>query len=262
MDLKRCLEILELKNATSISQVKQAYRELVNVWHPDRFPSNSRIKQRAEEKMRDINIAYELLISFLSSEHQRDKLSLLEPKAVAKAGIKNQIHATAAKQKTDDIRTGYRTRAGRPRAKTVVRTAPPAGAKSSISGKFLVFGLLIIMVGISALIIHYLSKFDESTFEGQPQMSILKKLLPDTSKNDTAGKIKNGERIKTTTHRVTEKNREFQSPNKKSYCEIYLKEGNIIIAESWWEQNNMIMYKTKYGTMGIEKDAVEKIIDK
>ena len=53
MDFKRCLEILELKNATSLNQVKQAYRELVHVWHPDRFSSNSRIKQRAEEKMKD-----------------------------------------------------------------------------------------------------------------------------------------------------------------------------------------------------------------
>ena len=73
MDLKRCLEVLELKNATSISQAKHAYRELVHVWHPDRFPSNSPIKKRADEKIREINIAYENLTAFLSAEHQKDK---------------------------------------------------------------------------------------------------------------------------------------------------------------------------------------------
>jgi preprotein translocase subunit Sec63 len=72
MDLKRCLEVLELKNATSISQVKHAYRELVHVWHPDRFPSNSPIKKCADEKIREIDKAYEQLISFLSAEHHRN----------------------------------------------------------------------------------------------------------------------------------------------------------------------------------------------
>ena len=75
MDLKRCLEVLELDHATSTSQVKQAYKELVRVWHPDRFPSNSPIKKRADEKMREINMAYEQLIAFLSSENPKDKLS-------------------------------------------------------------------------------------------------------------------------------------------------------------------------------------------
>ena len=47
-----------------------------------------------------------------------------------------------------------------------------------------------------------------------------------------------------------------------NYCEIYLKGGSVIIAETWWEQGDMIMYKTKLGILGIEKNTVEKIINK
>ncbi len=68
MDIRRCFEILELDSKASPDDVKQAYRDLVNVWHPDRFLGNSRLKQKAEEKLKEINEAYERVLSFLSSE--------------------------------------------------------------------------------------------------------------------------------------------------------------------------------------------------
>ncbi|MCJ7615369.1 MAG: tetratricopeptide repeat protein [Desulfobacterales bacterium] len=68
MDIQRYFEILELDSKASPDEVKQAYRDLVNVWHPDRFPGNPRLKQKAEEKLKEINEAYERALSFLSSE--------------------------------------------------------------------------------------------------------------------------------------------------------------------------------------------------
>ena len=70
MDLKRCLEVLELKNATSISQVKHAYRELVHVWHPDRFSNNPRLKLKAEKKLKEINAAYEILTALQNGKQE------------------------------------------------------------------------------------------------------------------------------------------------------------------------------------------------
>ena len=37
---------------------------------------------------------------------------------------------------------------------------------------------------------------------------------------------------------------------------------SVIIADTWWEQGNMIMYQTQYGTLGVEKDTVDKIINR
>ncbi len=65
-EIRKSFEILELKPATSIEELKQAYRELVKVWHPDRFQNDSKLYYRAQEKLKELNRAYELLSDFLA----------------------------------------------------------------------------------------------------------------------------------------------------------------------------------------------------
>jgi hypothetical protein len=48
--------------ATSV-EVKEAYRDLVKVWHPDRFGSDPRLRGKAEDKLKQINNAYLILQS-------------------------------------------------------------------------------------------------------------------------------------------------------------------------------------------------------
>jgi ribosomal protein L34E len=61
--LVRFFEIFGLKPQATVEELKQAYRDLVNVWHPDRFSNNSRLQQKAEEKLKEINAAYEYIKS-------------------------------------------------------------------------------------------------------------------------------------------------------------------------------------------------------
>ena len=56
-------EVLELKAGASKEKIKQAYRNLVKTWHPDRFVHNLQLKQQAEEKIKKINEAYTVLKS-------------------------------------------------------------------------------------------------------------------------------------------------------------------------------------------------------
>lgn len=53
--------ILGLDPAASPDDVKQAYRRLAKVWHPDRFPHDAQLQQRALKKFQDINQAYTTL---------------------------------------------------------------------------------------------------------------------------------------------------------------------------------------------------------
>jgi len=62
--ISRCVEILGLKPNASQEEVTQAYRDLANVWHPDRFANNLRLQKKAEEKLKEINAAYEYIKSF------------------------------------------------------------------------------------------------------------------------------------------------------------------------------------------------------
>jgi curved DNA-binding protein CbpA len=70
MDIRRCFEILELKSGALLDEAKQAYKDIVNVWHPDRFSNNPRLKRKAEEKLKEINVAYETVKSFLSRKQE------------------------------------------------------------------------------------------------------------------------------------------------------------------------------------------------
>lgn len=67
MDIKRCFDILELDRGASLDDAKQAYKDIVNVWHPDRFSHHPRLKQKAEKKLKEANLAFETVVSFLSS---------------------------------------------------------------------------------------------------------------------------------------------------------------------------------------------------
>jgi len=68
MDIQRCFEILELDSEFSIDELNHAYRDLVAVWHPDRFSNNPRLKRKAEEKLKTVNEAYRTVLSSLPSK--------------------------------------------------------------------------------------------------------------------------------------------------------------------------------------------------
>jgi hypothetical protein len=70
MDIRQCYETLELNPDASIEDVKLAYKDLVNIWHPDRVSNNPRLKQKAEEKLKQINAAHEGILSYLNSRHK------------------------------------------------------------------------------------------------------------------------------------------------------------------------------------------------
>ena len=53
--------MLALKPGASSIEIKEAYRDLVKVWHPDRFGSDPRLRQKAEDRLRDLNEAYRVL---------------------------------------------------------------------------------------------------------------------------------------------------------------------------------------------------------
>ena len=59
--LIRAYNILGLKSNASPSQIKQAYKTLVRKWHPDLFVNQPQQQVKAQEKIRLINEAYDIL---------------------------------------------------------------------------------------------------------------------------------------------------------------------------------------------------------
>ena len=53
--------LLEVEPGASTDEIRQAYRDQTKVWHPDRFSNDTRLQQKAEERIRQINSAYRRL---------------------------------------------------------------------------------------------------------------------------------------------------------------------------------------------------------
>ncbi len=56
-DLEKYLELLELPRGANWEQIQTAYRDLIKVWHPDRFPKDDNLRVRAEAKSKELNEA-------------------------------------------------------------------------------------------------------------------------------------------------------------------------------------------------------------
>ena len=69
MNLLTCFKTLGLPSDADAARAKQAYKAQVKRWHPDRFPEGSDEKIRAEEQLKQINVAYALVKEHLAA-HQ------------------------------------------------------------------------------------------------------------------------------------------------------------------------------------------------
>jgi hypothetical protein len=69
----RCaaLDVLELNANAGESEIKEAYRVLVKVWHPDRFQTDKKLRAAAEEKLKALNTAYVFLTERASRPTRR-----------------------------------------------------------------------------------------------------------------------------------------------------------------------------------------------
>ena len=71
MNIRRSFEILEIGAAATEDEARQAYKDLVAVWHPDRFSHNPRLKRKAEEKLKEGNLAFETVQAFFSARGKK-----------------------------------------------------------------------------------------------------------------------------------------------------------------------------------------------
>src|SRR6266481_6988550 len=62
-ELVEYYDLLGLSPGASPEDLKLAHRDLAKVWHPDRFLHDHRLREKAQEKLKAINQAYDQLRS-------------------------------------------------------------------------------------------------------------------------------------------------------------------------------------------------------
>lgn len=60
-DFDRCYDLLGVSRGAPSQELKTAHRDMAKVWHPDRFAHDPRLQQKAQEKLKEINEAYDRL---------------------------------------------------------------------------------------------------------------------------------------------------------------------------------------------------------
>ncbi len=70
MSVQRYFKTLGLNQNVTAREAKDAYINLVRIWHPDQFSCDPVFKARAEEKLKEINVAYSEVRSFLSRQNK------------------------------------------------------------------------------------------------------------------------------------------------------------------------------------------------
>lgn len=71
--MEKYYKILDINTNATEQDVKQAYRDLVKVWHPDRFTHDPKLRKKAEEKLKEINVAYQKIIGHLNNPYKHQQ---------------------------------------------------------------------------------------------------------------------------------------------------------------------------------------------
>lgn len=69
--LRSSYKIMHLEPGASLAEVEKAHRDAAWLWHPDRFPHEPHIQEKARARIREINVAYERLKFHLKEKAER-----------------------------------------------------------------------------------------------------------------------------------------------------------------------------------------------
>lgn len=111
--------LLDLEPGASLEQIKQAHRELVKIWHPDRFSSDPKLTKRTNEKLKQINHAYESLARYLAAKSQPQAQAASTTSSRPRSQPRN--HPNGPRQRSE----------GPSKARTKTQTSPPPQATQS-----------------------------------------------------------------------------------------------------------------------------------
>jgi len=86
-------EVLKVKKTASSDEIKKAYHVLASKYHPDKHPENQKY---AEDMMKDINVAHEVL---LDAESRRKYDESLEPNFSNQNAYESQSYYSSEEEK-------------------------------------------------------------------------------------------------------------------------------------------------------------------
>ncbi len=88
-------KILGVDSSVTAEELKKVYRELVKEWHPDRLLHNPSLHKTAQQKLQEINEAYDQLQAHLANPEPQSSPPKNEPSRDTADGRRKATNATA-----------------------------------------------------------------------------------------------------------------------------------------------------------------------
>jgi tetratricopeptide (TPR) repeat protein len=108
----RYYEILGLDRSALPEEIRQAYRDLVKVWHPDRFGHDPRLQRKAQEKTKELNEAYEALKAARAEPHSESSTYASRPAGQPESEFQSGSAPRAQGSETRTSGPGHSTHSG------------------------------------------------------------------------------------------------------------------------------------------------------
>lgn len=100
---KEALDTLELNKDSSYSEVFLSYKDLIRIWHPDRYSHDLKLMERASIKTQELNNAYEYLKGIGQIQFDSLKDTLFNEYSKNSTSEKNQVESEI-KEKHNEVR--------------------------------------------------------------------------------------------------------------------------------------------------------------
>jgi CheY-like chemotaxis protein len=110
-----CLKVLGLARGATPDDYRQAYKDLVEVWHPDRLAHNERLQLLATDRLKEINEAYAYLMEHakcsrpsitLSRDGARPRVLCVDDEVLVLKGLKRQLSLRFDVETASDAQSG------------------------------------------------------------------------------------------------------------------------------------------------------------
>jgi hypothetical protein len=151
-ELLRNLAILELEPGVSWQQVKDRYRFLAKVWHPDRFGADIRARSRAEQQFKTVNTTYQWLL-----QHRSEIDSLAnDSQSGRKTG--ESLQAGEGSEQQDRVREREEPPSRPPRAPKVEKEQGSSAIEKFLWGVVSTFTLIAVVIFLVSSLPGWLSR--------------------------------------------------------------------------------------------------------
>jgi len=126
--------LLDLEVGAPLPEVKAAYKELVQILHPDRFDMKPRLQRRATAKLARVNSAYAALSEELAAEERAHREAVAQRYAQEEVARRRREQAAAEQRRQQELQRARNRKEAKTRSRAAALSSRLQGLQARAKG--------------------------------------------------------------------------------------------------------------------------------